>query len=95
MAHRSWYFGDSFDSSFDDEVRQALEEQPYFMLKCSKIQGAKFVKEISKKDLPNITTDGYIPTITVKAKIPTMILITERGKVNFNSNYKYKTVKMN
>ena len=42
-----------------------------------------------------ITTDGYIPTITVKAKIPTMILITERGKVNFNSNYKYKTVKMN
>ncbi len=42
-----------------------------------------------------ITTDGYIPTITVKAKIPTMILITENGKVNFNSNYKYKTVKMN
>ena len=60
MAHRSWYYGDSFDTSFDDEVRQALEEQPYFMLKCSKIQGAKFVKEISKKDLPNITTDGFM-----------------------------------
>ena len=60
MAHRSWYYGDSFDSSFDDEVRQALKEQPDFMLKCSKIQGAKFVKEISKKDLPNITTDGFM-----------------------------------
>jgi len=60
MAHRSWYFGDSFDSSFDDEVRQALKEQPDFMLKCSKIQGAKFIKEISKKDLADITTEGFM-----------------------------------
>lgn len=42
-----------------------------------------------------ITTDGYIPTITVKSKIPTMILITNRGHMNFQSDYKYKTVKMN
>jgi predicted metal-dependent peptidase len=42
-----------------------------------------------------IGSDGYIPQITVKAKIPTMILITERGNVNFDSLYKYKIVKMN
>lgn len=42
-----------------------------------------------------IGSDGFIPTITVKAKIPTMILITENGNTNYPSNYKYKTVKMN
>jgi hypothetical protein len=68
MAHRSWYFGDSFDSSFDDEIRQALEKQPYFMLECSKIQGAKFVKEITKKDLIDITTDGFMYFIEEEQK---------------------------
>lgn len=42
-----------------------------------------------------ITTDGYIPRIIVKSKIPTMILITDRGNTHFESEYKYKTIKMN
>ena len=41
-----------------------------------------------------ITTDGYIPEITVKSKIPTMIIITPNGCANFNNTYKYKIVKM-
>lgn len=68
MAQTSCYYEDSFDTSFDIEVRQALENQPYFMLECSKIQGAKFIKEISKKDLDDITTDGYIYFIEEEQK---------------------------
>jgi predicted metal-dependent peptidase len=41
-----------------------------------------------------ITTDGYIPEITVKSKIPTMIIITPNGNATFNNTYKYKIVKM-
>lgn len=41
-----------------------------------------------------ITTDGYIPEITVKSKIPTMIIITPNGDATFNNTYKYKIVKM-
>jgi predicted metal-dependent peptidase len=42
-----------------------------------------------------ITTDGYIPAITVKTKIPTMIIITEGGSTSFNNPYNYKIVKIN
>jgi len=48
------------DLSGDEETRQDIERQPYFMLKCSKILGASFVKEISKNDIPDISTEGYI-----------------------------------
>ena len=50
----------SLENSHNDEFEQAQKRQPYFMLKCSKINGAKYIEEISKKDLPNITTDGYM-----------------------------------
>jgi len=42
-----------------------------------------------------ITTDGYIPAIHVKTKIPTMIIITEGGSTDFNNPYNYKIVKIN
>ena len=66
MAHTSWIY--PFDLSGEDEARQALERQPYFMLKCSKIVGASFVKEITKKDIPDITSDGYIYFIEEEQK---------------------------
>ena len=58
MAHTSWYY--SFDLSGDEEARQAHERQPYFMLECSKIKGASFMREVSKKDIPGLTTDGFL-----------------------------------
>jgi predicted metal-dependent peptidase len=42
-----------------------------------------------------ITTDGYIPPIHVKTKIPTMIIITEGGSTDFDNPYNYKIVKIN
>lgn len=42
-----------------------------------------------------ITTDGHVPPVTVKSKIPTMILIVDGGNVNFDNPHKYKVVKMN
>ena len=42
-----------------------------------------------------ITTDGYIPAIHVKTKIPTMIIITEGGSTSFDNPYNYKIVKIN
>lgn len=41
-----------------------------------------------------ITTDGYIPPITVKSIIPTMILITPGGNTSFENPFRYKIVKM-
>jgi hypothetical protein len=58
MAHTSWYY--SLDFSGDEEAKQALERQPYFMLECSKIKGASFMREVSKKDIPGLTTDGFL-----------------------------------
>jgi hypothetical protein len=58
MAHTSLIY--PIDLSGEDEARQAIERQPYFMLKCSKIIGASYVNEISKKDIPDIIADGYM-----------------------------------
>ena len=58
MSHIGWIY--PFDLSGDEETRQYIERQPYFMLKCSKIIGASYVKEISKNDIPDISTEGYI-----------------------------------
>lgn len=42
-----------------------------------------------------ITTDGYIPKITVKVKIPIMIIITKNGTTEFENPFKYKILKIN
>lgn len=44
----------------DEEAKQARERQPYFMLECSKIKGASFMREVSKKDIPDLTIEGYL-----------------------------------
>ena len=58
MAHTHWMY--PIDLSGDEEARQAYERQPYFMLKCSKILGASFMKEVSKKDIPDLTIEGFL-----------------------------------
>ena len=58
---------------------------------------AEINKDYSKKgwNFGIITTDGYIPDIILKSKIPLMILITPNGTTGFNNPYNYKIVKMN
>jgi hypothetical protein len=58
MAHQRWIY--PIDLSGQEEAIQAGERQPYFMLECSKIQGATFLREVSKKDIPDLTTDGFL-----------------------------------
>ena len=55
------------------------------------------INEMSKEGFKFavITTDGYIPPITVKAKMPVLILITEGGDTSFENPYRYKTIKIN
>ena len=62
MAHLSWkYDGDSIEfNGYDDEVTQAIKRQPYFILKCSKINGATFLIEISNKEISDITDKGFL-----------------------------------
>ena len=67
MTHTRWIY--PIDLSGEDEARQYSEKQPYFILKCSKIIGASYVKEISKKDISDITTDGYMYLIEEEQKI--------------------------
>ena len=43
MAHTHWIY--PIDLSGDEEAKQACEKQPHFMLECSKIQGASFMRE--------------------------------------------------
>ena len=58
MAHISWYY--QFDISGQEEAEQAGKKQPDFMLECSKIQGASFMREVTEKDIPNLTGEGYL-----------------------------------
>lgn len=75
MAHISWlYNGDSYEFEGDDEVIQARQQQPYFMLKCSKIKDASFIEEISKKDISDLTTDGYLYSVE---KIPKYFILDQ------------------
>jgi hypothetical protein len=60
MAFSNWYSCTPFECAGDEESAYYIKRQPYFMLECSKIQGASFVKEISKKDIPDITTEGFL-----------------------------------
>jgi len=67
MAHTRWLYQD-FDFQEDNEVNQAIKRQPYFMLECSKIIGAKYIKEISKKDFEDISKDGFLYFIEEEQK---------------------------
>ena len=58
MAHTSWIY--PMDLSGEDEASQACKRQPYFMLECSKFLGASFVKKVTKKDIPDLTTEGFL-----------------------------------
>ena len=60
MAFSNWYSCAPFECAGDEESAYYIKRQPYFMLECSKIKGASFVNEISKKDIPDITTEGYL-----------------------------------
>jgi hypothetical protein len=60
MAFSNWYSCAPFECAGDEESAYYLKRQPYFMLECSKIKGASFVNEISKKDIPDITNQGYL-----------------------------------
>jgi hypothetical protein len=68
MAHTRWYYGDCLENSHDDEFEQAVRRQPYFMLKCSKINGAKYIEEISKKKIDDISEDGFLYFIEEEQK---------------------------
>ena len=67
MAHTSWYY--SFDLSGEEEAKQAHERQPYFMLECSKIKGATFLREVTKKDIRGLTTNGFLYKSAVECPI--------------------------
>jgi len=67
MAHTGWYY--SFDLSGEEEAKQARERQPYFMLECSKIKGATFLREVTKKDIPGLTTNGFLYKSAVECPI--------------------------
>jgi hypothetical protein len=67
MAHTSRYY--PIDLSGEEEAKQAHERQPYFMLEYSKIQRATFLREVSKKDIPDLTTDGFLYKSAVECPI--------------------------
>ena len=58
MAHQRWIY--PIDLSGQEEAIQAGEKQPDFMRECSKIQGATFLREVTKKDIPDLTREGYL-----------------------------------
>jgi hypothetical protein len=60
MAFNNWYSCAPFECAGDDESAYYIKRQPYFMLECSKIKEASFVNEISKKDIPDISAEGYL-----------------------------------
>lgn len=68
MAHTRWYYEYSLENSHDDEFEQAMKRQPYFMLECSKIIGAKYIKEILEKEFPDISKEGFVYFIEEEQK---------------------------
>lgn len=42
-----------------------------------------------------IGTDGYVPEITVKCKIPVLFVVTKNGTIDFSNKFRYKVIKMN
>jgi hypothetical protein len=68
MAHTRWYYDDSLENFQDDEFEQAMKRQPYFMLHCSKIIGAKYIKEILEKEFPDVSKEGFVYFIEEEQK---------------------------
>ena len=68
MAQTCWYNGNCIENAGQDETIQALLKQPYFMLECSRISGASYIREICKKDIPDITSEGYLYLIDDEQK---------------------------
>ncbi len=100
-----WKSGGNIDyASWDAECETPKTYEGKLQIERTKCGGTNLnvaIEEINKGykkkgwNFAIITTDGYIPEITIKAKIPTMILITPNGSTNFNNPYKNKIVKMN
>jgi predicted metal-dependent peptidase len=90
-------------ASWDAECEKPVKYEGKLNIERTKAGGTNLncaIREINngyKKNGWNfavITTDGHIPEITERSKIPTLILITPDGNTNLPSRYKYKVVKM-
>lgn len=91
----------SWDAGCDDLVEYKKGKDAIFTR--TKLGGTnlncaleKVNEEIAKKrlTLAIITTDGYIPPITVKVNIPILILITKDGSIDFDNPFNYKIIKL-
>ena len=60
--------------------------------------GGKFSNKNYKKygwEAAIIGTDGYVPNVIGKCKIPLLFVITKNGSTTFDNPYNYKIVKIN
>ena len=99
-----WKAGGSVDyASWDAECETPVKYEGKLIIERTKGGGTDLncaIEEVNKGykkkgwNFAIITTDGYIPDITVKSMIPTMILITPNGSTTFSNQFKYKIVKM-
>lgn len=99
-----WKAGGKIDyASWDAECEEPKPYNGKLVIERTKAGGTDLncaIEEINKSyrkkgwNFAIITTDGCIPDIVVKSKIPTMILITPHGTVDFSNPFKYKVVKM-
>lgn len=99
-----WKAGGSVDyASWDAECETPVKYEGKLNITRTKAGGTDLncaIEEVNKGykkkgwNFAIITTDGYIPEITVKSMIPTMILITPNGSTTFSNQFKYKIVKM-
>lgn len=100
-----WKAGGNIDyASWDAECESTKKYEGKLQIKRTKCGGTNLncaIEEINNNyrkkswNFAIITTDGYIPEITLKSKIPTMIVITPNGKTSFNNPYRNKIIKMN
>ena len=99
-----WKAGGNIDyASWDAECETPVKYEGKLNITRTKAGGTDLncaIEEVNKGykkkgwNFAIITTDGYIPDITVKSMIPTMILITPNGCTTFSNQFKYKIVKM-
>lgn len=98
-----WKAGGNIDyASWDAECETPVKYEGKLNITRTKAGGTDLncaIEEVNKGykkkgwNFAIITTDGYIPEITVKSMIPTMILITPNGSIDL-PGIKYKVVKM-
>ena len=90
-------------ASWDSECDTPVKYKGNLKLKRTKSGGTDLntaLLEINKNYKKNnwnfaiITSDMQIPKIRIKTKIPTLILITSKGTTKYESDFKYKTIKM-